>query len=235
MTDSSSHSYLVIGRHAWNRRVFEQDIQHYPGTWHYASTPEEFTAQRVDSLNPRYIFVLHWSQKVPDEIVDRYECIVFHMTDVPYGRGGSPLQNLIIRGHRTTKLTAMRMSQEFDAGPIYLKADLSLEGSTAEEVLIRATELSARMIRTIIESPPSPLPQIGEPTVFKRRKPEQGNLSGAKSLQEVFDYIRMLDANGYPAAFLEYNGFRYEFHRASFYEGRVVADVTITSIQHEET
>ncbi len=27
----------------------------------------------------------------------KFECVCFHMTDVPYGRGGSPLQNLIIR------------------------------------------------------------------------------------------------------------------------------------------
>ncbi len=37
-----------------------------------------------------------------------------HMTDVPYGRGGSPLQNLIARGHTSTKLTAMRMTAEVD-------------------------------------------------------------------------------------------------------------------------
>jgi len=32
------------------------------------------------------------------EIFENYEIILFHMTDLPYGRGGSPLQNLIVRG-----------------------------------------------------------------------------------------------------------------------------------------
>lgn len=32
----------------------------------------------------------------------------FHMTNFPYGRGGSPLQNLMKRGHHTTTITALR-------------------------------------------------------------------------------------------------------------------------------
>ena len=31
------------------------------------------------------------------EIHENYKCIIFHMTDLPFGRGGSPLQNLISR------------------------------------------------------------------------------------------------------------------------------------------
>ena len=60
------------------------------------------------------------------EIIKRFECVCFHMADVPYGRGGSPLQNLIARGHRETKLTALRMVEDFDAGPVYSKMPLCL-------------------------------------------------------------------------------------------------------------
>jgi methionyl-tRNA formyltransferase len=44
----------------------------------------------------------------------------------------------------------------------------------------------------------------------------------------LHDFIRMLDADGYPHAFLEYGKFRLEFSRSALYEGRVVADVRIT-------
>ena len=54
-------------------------------------------------------FFVHWSRRVPDHWLPRYECACFHMTDVPFGRGGSPLQNLIERGHRETQLSASRM------------------------------------------------------------------------------------------------------------------------------
>ena len=55
------------------------------------------------------------------------------MTDLPFGRGGSPLQNLITRGISKTKISALRCNEEIDAGPIYLKRPLSLHGS-AEEI-----------------------------------------------------------------------------------------------------
>jgi methionyl-tRNA formyltransferase len=38
----------------------------------------------------------------------------------------------------------------------------------------------------------------------------------------------MLDGEGYPRAFLQHSGFRFEFSRPALYDGRVVADVKIT-------
>ncbi|MBW1697334.1 MAG: methionyl-tRNA formyltransferase [Deltaproteobacteria bacterium] len=225
--ESISHTYIVIGSKPWNRRVFNELIVNYPGEWYFIGKPEGFTFEKISSISPRYIFFLHWSWKVPDEIIDSYECVCFHMTDVPYGRGGSPLQNLIIRGHRQTKLTALRMTSDFDAGPVYLKKDLCLEGN-AEEIYIRATYLSAQMIEHIIREQPEQVPQTGGVTVFKRRKPAESEIPELGSLQALYDFIRMMDAEGYPRAFIEHQGFRYEYSRAVLYEGRIVADVTIT-------
>jgi hypothetical protein len=72
------------------------------------------------------------------------------MTDVPFGRGGSPLQNLIVRGRRETKLTALRMSREFDAGPVYMKEPLSLEGG-AEEIYLGSADLMWRNLSHRVE------------------------------------------------------------------------------------
>jgi methionyl-tRNA formyltransferase len=222
-----SASYLVLGCKPWNRRLYEQELLGFPGQWHYIGEPGELTVEGVDEISPRYIFFLHWSWKVPEKLVERYECVCFHMTDVPYGRGGSPLQNLIVRGHRETKLTALRMTREFDAGPVYSKEPLSLEGS-AEEIYLRAGRLSAKMIQRIIRQEPKPVEQRGEVVTFKRRKPEESEVGSQGSLEELYDFIRMLDAEGYPQAFLERAGFRFEFSRAALYDGRIVADVKIT-------
>ncbi len=63
---------------------------------------------------------------------------------------------------------------------------------------------------------------------FKRRKPEESEIVNLASLQELHDLIRMLDADGYPRAFLNHAGFRFEFSRSALYDGRIVADVKIT-------
>jgi methionyl-tRNA formyltransferase len=225
--------YILAGCKPWNHRTFNEVIRAYPGKWHYIDNPVQLTLDGISAFQPRYIFFLHWSWKVPQEVIDRFECVCFHMTDVPYGRGGSPLQNLIVRGHRETRLTALRMVQSFDAGPVYMKANLSLEGS-AEEIYIRASRVSAEMIREIVEKEPIPKPQIGEPIFFKRRKPEESQISEEKTLVALYDFIRMLDAQGYPQAFLESAGFRFEFSRAALYDGRIEADVRITPISEQK-
>jgi len=226
----TTKNYVVAGAKPWSRRVFDENISVFPGEWYFVSRPKELSLKTMARLEPRYIFFLHWSWKVPSEIINGYECVCFHMTDVPYGRGGSPLQNLIQNGHRHTKLTALQMVEEFDAGPIYLKEDLCLEGN-AEEIYIRASYISAQMIRKIAEEEPTPQPQVGDPLIFKRRKPDESRISDLPDLQAMHDFIRMLDANGYPKAFLEYSGFRYEFSRAAMYDGRLKADVKITPIK----
>lgn len=168
----------------------------------------------LDTLAPRYIFFLHWIWKVPAEITSRVECVCFHMTDVPYGRGGSPLQNLILAGHDATKLTALRMTDEIDAGPVYLKDDLSLEGP-AQEIYERAMGVAARLIERIVTDAPTPQPQVGTPTFFRRRRPDESAMPPLESPARVYDFIRMLDADGYPHAYLEHQGMRYEFDDAS--------------------
>lgn len=220
-------SYLVLGCKPWNRRLFDETLRLLPGRWTYLDSPKELTLDLVRKLAPRYIFFLHWSWKVPDEIVNRRECVCFHMTDVPFGRGGSPLQNLIVRGHRETKLSALRMTGEFDAGPVYLKQPLSLEGD-AEEIYLRAGRLSVKMIERIVQEEMTPVPQEGKAVNFKRRTPPESEIGNCSSLESLYDFIRMLDAEGYPRAFLHHSGMRFELSRPALYDGRIVADVTIT-------
>lgn len=218
---------VVAGSKAWNRRVFDEVIRSFPGDWEFAATPaqlDELIARRV----PRRIFFVHWSWIVPRRILHIAECICFHMTDVPYGRGGTPLQNLVSLGHERTKLTALHMTATVDGGPVYAKRDLDLHG-TAEEVYIRATNIAADMIRAIVETDPTPLPQIGEVTEFLRRQPHESELPEELSLSALHTFIQMLDAEGYPHAFLRARGLRFEFRRAARYDGRVEADVVITS------
>ena len=56
-------------------------------------------------------------------------CIGFHTAPLPYGRGGSPIQNLIIRNFKIAPVCAIKMTNKFDAGPIFLKEKVSLSGN----------------------------------------------------------------------------------------------------------
>jgi len=187
---------------------------------------EDLDEQVLASFDPAFVFFPHWSWKIPSAIHDRFECVIFHMTDLPFGRGGSPLQNLIVRGIEATQLSALRCVEELDAGPVYLKRPLSTLGS-AEEVFLRAAALIEQMIVEIVNCRPAPQPQQGEAVIFERRTPTQGDLRQAATLAQAYDLIRMLDAEGYPPAFVDVGPLRLEFARASRRAGEVAADVRI--------
>lgn len=191
--------------------------------------PAELTLPTLEEIAPTHVFFPHWSWKIPEGIFRRHECVVFHMTDLPFGRGGSPLQNLIVRGIERTQLSALRCVAELDAGPIYLKRELSTLG-TAEEVFLRAASLMEGMIVEIASGSVQAAPQTGEVVLFTRRSPSDSDLMRADSLSEAFDLIRMLDAEGYPNAFAQIGDWRFEFTRASLRPDAVIADVRITRV-----
>ena len=181
----------------------------------YIRNKEELLYEKLLKIQPDYIFFPHWSHIIPKEIYENFKCVIFHMTDLPFGRGGSPLQNLLVRGIYQTKISAITCVQELDAGDVYLKKKFSIETGSASEIFSRAGELISTMIDEIITTNPIPLKQTGTITKFLRRKANMSNIEDIEDIQTLYDYIRMLDCDGYPKAFLEKGAFRYEFSNAS--------------------
>ena len=190
-------------------------------------SPEELELEYLRNLNPNYIFFPHWSWIISREILNNFECIIFHMTDLPYGRGGSPLQNLIVREKKETVISAIKCEEGLDTGPVYFKNPLSLDG-TAEEILNRASYVIKDMITKLIQGKYLPKEQVGDVEIFKRRVKSDGNLSNLKSIDKIYDFIRMLDADGYPNAFVEIDNFNIEFTKAKKVEEGLQAIVRFT-------
>ena len=226
--------YIVATIRPWNIDAYHSVVKHFPGQWHLVDDPAELTPEYVRTLSPRYIFFPHWSHIVPTEILELAECICFHETDLPYGRGGSPIQNLIARGHKDTRITALKMVEALDAGPVYMKRPLSLNG-TAAQIFIRASKIVAEMIGEIAKHSPTPAPQVGTPTTFKRRSPKQSEISGAiTTTEQLYDHIRMLDAPEYPAAYSDIHGFRFKFKNAILNKNTNELTATVTVQLKEE-
>jgi methionyl-tRNA formyltransferase len=76
--------------------------------------------------------------------------------------------------------------------------------------------------------------QQGEIVEFKRRRPEDGELLPTMSLEVIYDYIRMLDGEGYPPAFIKLGNYKLNFSRASLKNGKIVADVEIMEDEEHE-
>lgn len=86
-----------------------------------------------------------------------------------------------------------------------------------------------KMIPVFLKQELIPVPQEGEPVVFKRRKPEEGRITEDMPLDKIYDYIRMLDAEGYREHIwiLDHTGWSLSRHRCLQVEKSLEAKVKI--------
>jgi methionyl-tRNA formyltransferase len=220
-------SYVLLSEKKWHDSLFQKLSGTVNGKWHRIKEKKDFNLTNLSVLQPDIIFIPHWSYIIPESIFEKYECIVFHMTDLPYGRGGSPLQNLILEGNTKTKISAIRVTKGIDEGPIYCKEDIDLSG-TARDIFLRMIPVIESMIVKIVTSEIIPQVQKGKVINFKRRTPADSRIDNINSIDKLYDVIRMLDCEGYPAAFLENEHFRFEFTATSKIDKHsLLADVRI--------
>lgn len=157
----------------------------------------------------RAFFYVGWSWKVAPIILERTECVCLHPSPLPKYRGGSPLQHQIMNGEKESAVTLFKMTNEMDAGPIYSQKQFSLDGEM-KEILERITFLGLDMIGDLLnefeKGAPKTSPQAGTPTTYKRRTPEQSEITAEMikncSAEYLYNFIRAL-GDPYPNAFIK--------------------------------
>lgn len=193
--------YLFCAYRKWALQLYNTLKKRYK-TFTLLDDPKKLTFKYVKKINPNLIFFPDWSWIVPNDIINNYTCICFHESNLPKFRGGSPIQNQIIRGIEKTKTTAFIMTEGLDEGDILLQKDLSLKGSL-EDVFARMQKNDYDMIVKIIRGQYRIKKQRGRPTVYNRRKPEESELKHLNySKRYLYNFMRML-ADPYPNAFLQ--------------------------------
>ena len=189
--------------------------------------PENLTYKIIKAINPKMIFFPNWSWKVPKEIVDEWLCVCYHEGDLPIGRGGSPIQNHIVRGFKNTKSTTYIMNDKIDAGPILCKRDLDLSGSL-NEIFERIIQNNYDMTVEIIEENPKPVAQDDSKSVyFDRRKPEDSEIQCMDMpIKSLHDFIRML-ADPYPNAYIRISNKYILFKNSELSNGKITGEYEI--------
>jgi len=185
---------------------------------------------KIKRINPKIIFFIHWSKFISQNIFKKYLCIQFHASNLPKGKGGSPIQNQIMLNVKKTKISAFKISERLDSGPICLQDNLSLKGS-AIDILRRMENKSIQMIKKIIKKKFLVFKkQKGKTSFFKRRKPSESKIdfNNMKSINRLYDFLRMLDAPDYPNAFIKLNKFKFTFNDIKINKNKIDAKVKIT-------
>jgi len=217
--------YLFCAYRDWALKLFQKLKKKYPDMY-LLSSPKKLTINYLRKKNPEIIFFPDWSWIIPNEIISNYKCICFHESNLPKFRGGSPIQNQIIRGITKTKTTAFIMNEKIDAGDIILQKNLSLEGSI-QEIFSRMSENDYSLILKIINGKYKRRKQSGKPTAYSRRKPKESELKNLNhSTNYLYNFIRMLE-DPYPNAFIRIGKQKLIFKKAIYNNKKLSLEVKI--------
>tara|TARA_S200000501_G_C20855412_1_gene757527 strand:- start:1520 stop:2197 length:678 start_codon:yes stop_codon:yes gene_type:complete len=191
---------------------------------------EKLNKKSLEKIKPSIIFFPHWSHKVDKYIVKNYNCICFHTAPLPYGRGGSPIQNLIKRNFSKSPICAFKMTNTLDAGPILLKKIVSLNGDL-DQIMNRISKIIIGMMKTIISKKIIPKIQKGKVVMFKRIKPNESKIKNEKNIKKIYDKIRMLDSDEYPRAYIMVDKFKLLLSKAVLNKNFISCNAKIIKIK----
>lgn len=191
-------NYLIISKKKWDPKNFKSLDKSFKFF-------KKLNKKKIINYSPKIIFFIHWSEIIPSEIFNRYLCIQFHSSNLPRFKGGSPIQNQIINGLKKTKITAFKVSDKIDSGDICLKRILDLNG-TAFQIFKKMEKICISMAKHLVRKKNIKFHmQKGKSSYFRRRKTQESNIFSLKkfNIYKLFNFIRMLDAPGYPKAYVD--------------------------------
>jgi methionyl-tRNA formyltransferase len=200
---------VVVDNDSWILPFAEQVV-----TWSNAQGDTASLIRRHDDIEKGAVaFYLGCVKIAPPAVLARnHRNLVVHASDLPEGRGWSPLSWLILQGENQIPVCLLEGIEALDAGPIIYKDWLLFEGhelnSEMRESLGQAhIKLCQRFLAE--NSPPAGVPQKGNATFFNRRRSSDSQLNVNKTIQEQFNLLRIVDNERYPAFFI-LHGHQYE-------------------------
>jgi len=132
--------------------------------------------------------------------------LVANSSNLPKGRGWSPLSWQILEGHSTITVTLFEANSEIDSGPVYIKQEIHLDGhellpelqNTLSTVIY---EMCKKFIANYPENVKDFSEQVGEPTYYEKRTSKDSELDINQTIKDQFNLLRIVDNDKYPAFF----------------------------------
>ena len=139
--------------------------------------------------------------------------LVIHASNLPKGKGWSPLSWQIIDGYKNIKVTLIEADDKVDSGNIYMQTSKKFKGhELLDELRSIIANATLHLCSNFVNKYPNILKkakiQDKSETFYKRRLIEDSRLNLNKSIKEQFNLLRTVDNSRYPA-FFEIDGHKY--------------------------
>ena len=167
-----------------------------------------------DLLHADFCFYLSCGQIVPPSILKQYlHNLVVHESDLPRGKGWSPLTWQILEDKNRIPVTLLEAAERVDSGRVYAQEWLEFEGhELIDEMRERQAKATIKLCKLFVDGYPKILAeareQIGAESFYPHRQPADSRLTPTQSIKAQFDLFRVVDNQHYPA-FFDLNGQRY--------------------------
>ncbi len=211
MERNSLRIHFLTSDGSWILPHVERLVKHTQATGHESQR----IAHHEDLAPGDLLFILGYLRILPDDCLDLHDRnLVVHESDLPKGRGHSPMSWQILEDARQIPFCLFEAVSEVDAGPIYDRRMLHLEGTEVHHEWRELQGLlTVRMVLDFVDQYPEVTaePQSGEPTYFERRTRENDEIDGDEPFRRAFHKIRVCDPDEYPAWF-EYEDRKFTVH-----------------------
>ena len=196
---------LCVGYRDWAIKIYTNLMKKRKDKifLHYTKS---YLEKKILKINPDIILFYGWSWIIKEKVFKNYNCFMLHPSPLPKYRGGSPIQNQIIRGEKISAVTIFKINEIIDGGDIYFQKKISLIGSLNkifEKIVIEGTNGTLKILNT--KKIKIKKQNHNTATYFTRRKPEQSEITIKEIKEKPAEYIankiRMLD-DPYPNAFI---------------------------------
>lgn len=162
---------------------------------------------KKDLLPANFCFYLSCSQIVPANILSQYRHnLVVHESDLPRGKGWSPLTWQVLEGKNCIPVTLLEAAEKVDSGVIYAQEWIEFEGhELIDELRAAQAQATIKLCNLFVEGFPQILngarEQTGSETFYPRRCKMDSELDPMQSIVAQFNHLRVVDNHRYPALF----------------------------------
>ncbi len=151
------------------------------------------------------VFILSYHQLIEQEFLEQHKinCVI-HASNLPKGKGWSPLFWQVLEGKDSIVFTLFRADTKADSGMIYLQKTLHLSGlELYEELREKQAKMCQQMCLEFLRQLPTlePKVQSGEESFYPKRSPKDSELDITKSIEAQFNLLRIVSNEEFPAFF----------------------------------